>query len=59
MSTEYSVYQKVIHSDGRSEWVGMHRLPIAYALKVFREFRNRGYRACFRKDGEPGPSYKD
>jgi len=56
---QYSVYQKVRHADGTTEWVGTHRLPIAYALKVYREFRNRGYRAVFRLDGERGPTYKD
>lgn len=56
---QYSVYQRVVSPDGRSAWFGMHRLPISYALKVFREFRDRGYRVAIRLDGELGPSYKD
>lgn len=56
---QYSVYQKVVHEGGRTEWVGVHRLPIAAALRYWREFRDRGYRTAFRLDGEIGPTYKD
>lgn len=59
MAKQYSVYQKIVHPDRRTEWVGTHRLPISAALKALREFRDRGYRAAIRRDGEPGPSYKD
>lgn len=55
----YSVYQKVVHSDGSTEWAGVHRLPIASMLRQRRELRDRGYRVVIRLDGELGPSYKD
>lgn len=55
----YSIYQKVALPNGTTEWVGMHRLPIAAMLRVFRELKNRGYRVVIRGDGELGPSYKD
>lgn len=55
----YSVYQKVSLLNGQTEWVGLHRLPIAAMLKTFRELRDRGYRVIIRLDGELGPSSKD
>lgn len=56
---QYSVYQRIIHDNGSTEWVGVHRLPIAAALRYMREFRDRGYRVTLRLDGEMGPTYKD
>lgn len=55
----YSIYQKVHHTDGTTEWVGIHRLSIAAMLRAFRELRDRGYRVVIRGDGELGPSFKD
>lgn len=55
----YSVYQKIVHSDGTTEWAGVHRLPIAAALRYWRESRDRGYSVALRLDGEMGPTYKD
>lgn len=54
----YSIYQKVVNGDACA-WIGIHRLPIASALHTARELRDRGFRIVWRKDGEPGPSYKD
>lgn len=59
METQYSVYQKVTNLDDTTEWVGVHRLPIAAMLRTFRELRDRGFRVVIRRDGELGPSYKD
>jgi hypothetical protein len=56
---KYSVYQKVVLPDGRTQWFGTHRLPITSALTAMREFRDNGYRVAIRREGEPGPSYKD
>lgn len=56
---QYSIYQKVRRSDGRTDWVGTHRLPIASACKAAIEIRERGDRVVWRLDGELGPSFKD
>lgn len=55
----YSVYSKVVHSDGTTEWVGTHRLPIGPMLRHRRELRERGYRTAIRLDGELGPRWSD
>lgn len=55
----YSIYQKVLLPDGRTEWVGTHRLPITSALRAAEEIRNRGYRVVWRLTGEYGPTHKD
>lgn len=54
----YTIYQKVANGEANA-WVGIHRLPIASAIHTARELRDRGFRVIWRKDGEPGPSYKD
>lgn len=56
---QYSIYQKVYLPDGRTQWVGTHRLPISSALKFARELRDRGERVVWRLMGEYGPSFKD
>jgi hypothetical protein len=56
---QYSIYQKVQLPDGRTQWVGTHRLPISSALKAAREMRDNGYRVVWRLDGEYGPQHKD
>lgn len=58
-ATQYSIYQQLKKDDGSTEWVGVHRLPISAALRLAREFRDRGFRVVWRRDGERGPSYKD
>lgn len=55
----YSVYQKITLPDGRTQWIGTHRLPISSALSALREFRDNGYRVALRLAGELGPDYKD
>lgn len=55
----YSVYQKIVLPDGKTEWAGTHRLPISTMLRTFRELRDRGHRVVIRLNGEYGPSYKD
>jgi hypothetical protein len=55
----YSIYQKVLLPNGRTEWVGTHRLPIASALRAAREIHDRGYRVAWRLDSERGPLPRD
>lgn len=55
----YSIYQKVVLPDDRTQWIGTHRLPISSALMAAREMRDNGYRVIWRLDGEYGPTNKD
>lgn len=56
---QFSIYQQIKRSDGTTEWVGTHRLPIKSALRAAEEMRERGYRVVWRLDGEYGPTFKD